>query len=127
MAHRACLAADFKFVAGNETYYIPPVNPDIEVYRKYIEQLPLVDDPEVFGLHGNADLAYRTAQTKTTLATIHDIQPKEGGGGGGLTREEIVLQMVEDLAGQGAARLQWREVKAGIKALGGLASRSTSA
>ena len=56
-----------KFVAGNETYYIPPVNPDIEIYRKYIEQLPLVDDPEVFGLNGNADLAYRTAQTKTTL------------------------------------------------------------
>ena len=67
------------------------------MYRKYIESLPLVDDPEVFGLHANADLAYRTAQTKTTLATIQDIQPKEGGGGGGLTREEIVLNMVDDL------------------------------
>merc|ERR1719502_2616977 len=36
-----CLAADFRFVEGNDTYYIPPVNPDIEVYRKYIESLPL--------------------------------------------------------------------------------------
>merc|ERR1719261_1477762 len=65
-----CLAADFRFVEGNDTYYIPPVNPDIEVYRKYIESLPLVDDPEVFGLHSNADLAYRTAQTKTTLKAL---------------------------------------------------------
>merc|ERR1719352_2078596 len=89
-----CLAPDFKFVGNSDIYYIPPVSQDIETYRKYIEQLPLVDDPEVFGLHGNADLAYRTAQTKTTLSTIQDIQPKEGGGGGGLTREEIVLNMV---------------------------------
>jgi dynein heavy chain len=115
-----CLAADFRFVEGNETYYIPPVNPDIEVYRKYIESLPLVDDPEVFGLHANADLAYRTAQTKTTLATIQDIQPKEGGGGGGLTREEIVLNMVDDLQSKLPPDYNPEATKAGIKALGGL-------
>ena len=68
-------AADFRFVEGNDTYYIPPVNPDIEVYRKYIESLPLVDDPEVFGLHSNADLVYRTAQTADVLSTILDISP----------------------------------------------------
>jgi len=121
-----CLASDFKFVGNvgrpelSETYYIPPVNPDIEVYRKFIEQLPLVDDPEVFGLHGNADLAYRTAQTKTTLATIQDIQPKEGGGGGGLTREEIVLKMVEDLQNKLPPNYNGEATKQGIKALGGL-------
>jgi len=115
-----CLAVDFKFVAGNDTYYIPPVNPEIDVYRKYIEQLPLVDDPEVFGLHANADLAYRAAQTKTTLSTIQDIQPKEGGGGGGLTREEIVLQMVEDLQTKVPPNYNGEATKQGIKVLGGL-------
>ena len=115
-----CLAPDFRFVEGNDTYYIPPVNNDIEVYRKYIESLPLVDDPEVFGLHGNADLAYRTAQTKTTLTTIQDIQPKEGGGGGGMTREEIVLKMVDDLQAKLPPDYNGEATKAGIKALGGL-------
>merc|ERR1711998_680803 len=90
------------------------------VYRKYIEQLPLVDDPEVFGLHGNADLAYRTMQTKTTLATILDIQPKEGGGGGGLTREEIVLNLVEDLRAKMPPDFDPNSTKVAIKALGGL-------
>merc|ERR1711998_353535 len=90
------------------------------VYRKYIEQLPLLDDPEVFGLHGNADLAYRTAQTKTTLSTIQDIQPKEGGGGGGLTREEIVLKMVEDLQNKLPPNYNGEATKQSIKALGGL-------
>jgi len=115
-----CLSTDFKFVAGNDTYYIPPVNQDIEVYRKYIEQLPLVDDPEVFGLHANADLAYRTAQTKTTLNTILDIQPKEGGGGGGLTREEIVLGIVKDLQSKLPPDYNPEATRVGIKALGGL-------
>jgi len=115
-----CLAPDFKFVSFTDTYYIPPVSQDIEVYRKYIQQLPLVDDPEIFGLHGNADLAYRTAQTKTTLATILDIQPKEGGGGGGLTREEIVLKMVEDLQSRLPPDYNGEAVKQSIKSLGGL-------
>ena len=115
-----CLAPDFKFISSMDTYYIPPVNQDIEVYRKYIQSLPLVDDPEIFGLHGNADLAYRTAQTKTTLATIQDIQPKEGGGGGGLTREEIVLKMVDDLQGKLPPDYNGENVKVSIKSLGGL-------
>jgi len=115
-----CLATDFRFVPVFETYYIPPVSQDIETYRKYIDQLPLVDDPEIFGLHGNADLAYRTAQTKATLATILDIQPKEGGGGGGLTREETVLKMVDDLQGKLPPDFVGETVKVAIKGLGGL-------
>ena len=115
-----CLAPDFKFVANNDTYYIPPVAQDIEPYRKYIAQLPLVDDPEVFGLHGNADLVFRMSQTKTTLSTILDIQPKEGGGGGGLTREEIVLKLVEDLQTKMPPNYNPEMVKQSIKSLGGL-------
>jgi len=115
-----CLSPDFKFVPGNDTYFIPPFSQEIETYRKYIDSLPLVDDPEVFGLHGNADLAYRTAQAATTLGTIQDIQPKEGGGGGGLTREEIVLNMVEDLQKKLPPNYNGEAVKNGIKVLGGL-------
>merc|ERR1711998_632784 len=89
-------------------------------YRKYIDALPLVDDPEIFGLHGNADLAYRTSQTKQVLGTILDIQPKEGGGGGGLTREEIVLNMVNDLQAKMPPDYKTDDVLVGIKALGGM-------
>jgi dynein heavy chain len=89
------------------------------LYR-YIENLPLVDDPEIFGLHGNADLAYRSSQTKAVLGTILDIQPKEGGGGGGLTREEVVLKMVEDLQAKLPPDFKAEDVKVGIKALGGM-------
>jgi len=115
-----CLSPDFKFVASMDTYYIPPVNQDIEVYRRFIEALPLVDDPEIFGLHGNADLAFRTQNTKATLSTILDIQPKEGGGGGGLTREEIVVKIVDDLQTKLPPDYNGENVRQSIKALGGL-------
>jgi len=114
-----CLGSDFQFMPGNDQYMIPVAN-DVEIYRKYIQELPLVDDPELFGLHANADLVYRTSLTKTVLNTILDIQPKEGGGGGGLTREEIVLKMVEDLQSKCPPDYNGDNVKSSIKALGGL-------
>jgi dynein heavy chain len=119
---QTCLNPDFEFHTG---YIIPANKPeypgtDIDKYREYIETLPLVDDPEIFGLHGNADLAYRTAQTKQVLDCILDIQPKEGGGGGGLTREEIVLNMVNDLQAKLPPDYKPDDVKTGIKGLGGM-------
>jgi len=119
---QTCLDPAFEFYPG---YIIPankPEYPGLEVdqYRKYIYDMPLVDDPEIFGLHGNADLAFRTSQTKSVLGTILDIQPKEGGGGGGLTREEIVLNMVNDLQAKIPPDYKSDDVRTGIKGLGGM-------
>ena len=119
---QTCLDPNFEFHPG---YFIPANKPEfpgseVDQYRKYIDDMPLVDDPEIFGLHGNADLAYRTLQTKQVLDTILDIQPKEGGGGGGLTREEVVLNIVNDLQAKLPPDYKADDVKAGIKGLGGM-------
>ena len=42
----------FQFYVG---YTIPKVK-KIEEYMSLIEAMPLVDSPEAFGLHGNADI-----------------------------------------------------------------------
>ena len=104
----------FEFFKG----YKVPQGADIEVYRKYIETLPLVDNPELFGLHSNADLVFRTAQTITVLSTILDISPKDSGGGSGESREDVVLRMVDELEGKLPPDYKGEETKAGIKALG---------
>jgi hypothetical protein len=93
---------------------------DVETFRKYIDTLPLIDNPEIFGLHANADLAFRTSQTSDVLNTVLDIQPKEGGGGGGETREDVVLRMVDDLQKKLPPDYRADDVAAGIKALGGM-------
>lgn len=62
-----------------------------------IEDMPLVDSPEVYQLHPNADITYQTNTAKHILGTIVDIQPKEGGAGGGETREDVVYRMSDDM------------------------------
>jgi dynein heavy chain len=53
---QASLASDYKY-SQSGLYYAPP-DTDIEGYRGYIATLPLVDAPEVFGLHPNANITY---------------------------------------------------------------------
>lgn len=65
-------------------------------YHDEIDTMKDEDHPNVFGMHANADLTYRTKVTKEMLATIIDIQPKDSGGGdGGPTRDEVVLMAAE--------------------------------
>ena len=44
-------------------YYAPPVG-TLEETRAYVDQLPLQDRPDVFGLHGNAAIAFETKETR---------------------------------------------------------------
>ena len=39
--------------------YYAPTNGNIDSYKEYIDSLPLVDEPEVFGLHENANIIYQ--------------------------------------------------------------------
>ena len=43
-------------VAG--VYYAPMFD-KIADYRDYIESLPIIDEPEIFGMHENANLAFQ--------------------------------------------------------------------
>ena len=45
---------NFRFYKG----YSIPLFKNIKEYMDFIEQLPLVDTPEIFGMHPNADIAY---------------------------------------------------------------------
>lgn len=65
------------------SYFAPPFG-NIESYRQYIETLPMHDSPEVFGLHENANITYQQQETDNMMNTIVDIQPRIGGGSGGL-------------------------------------------
>jgi len=59
--------------------------------------MPIVDSPEVMGLHPNADITYQTNFANTALGTIVSVQPKESSGGSGETRESVVFKMAEEM------------------------------
>jgi len=62
-----------------ETYYAPPESGLAEV-KAYINSLPLEEDPEVFGLHPNANIAFELQLCKDFIDTVLIMQPRQTGG-----------------------------------------------
>jgi dynein heavy chain len=88
----------FAFFTGSEgtVYKVPDAGPK-ENYTSYIDSLPLVQTPEVFGLHANADISYYTITTKTLWRDLVSLQPQGGDNQGGLRREEAISSIAVDL------------------------------
>uniref|UniRef100_A0A3B4Y7N6 Dynein heavy chain region D6 P-loop domain-containing protein n=1 Tax=Seriola lalandi dorsalis TaxID=1841481 RepID=A0A3B4Y7N6_SERLL len=78
-------------------YSIPAKAKTVQDVLQHVEALPLVDSPEVFGLHPNADITYQTNLANETLSTIINIQPKDSGGGAGETREASVQRLANEI------------------------------
>jgi len=82
----------------NDFAYGCPIGDTHDDYAAFAKTLPSVDSPEVFGLHPNADLAFRNKEVRNLLATILETQPKGGGSsGGGPTREDVVYAKCEEI------------------------------
>ena len=79
------------------------------------------DHPNVFGMHANADLTYRSKTTKEMLETVMDIQPKDAGGGGdgGPTRDEVVLMLSSKMLQDIPKNFNFVEVRKNIEKLNG--------
>ncbi|CAH2003821.1 unnamed protein product, partial [Acanthoscelides obtectus] len=62
---------------GTVDYVIPPdgIKDD---YIASIDQLPLTNSPEVFGLHPNAEIGYYTQATKEMWNLLIELQPQTG-------------------------------------------------
>ncbi|KAI8792083.1 dynein heavy chain 5, axonemal [Biomphalaria glabrata] len=107
---------NFAFYTG---YKIPKCK-NLEEYRNYIESLPLVDSPECFGLHPNADITYQTNTANKMLSTIVNIQPKDAGSGGGETRETVVYRLADDMLEKLPQDYVAHEVRERLKKMGHL-------
>ncbi|XP_012056092.1 PREDICTED: dynein heavy chain 1, axonemal-like [Atta cephalotes] len=46
-------------------------------YLEYIKDLPLIDNPSLFGMHSNADISYAQAEAHACLTTLLNMQPRE--------------------------------------------------
>ncbi|XP_032540330.1 dynein heavy chain 8, axonemal isoform X1 [Chiroxiphia lanceolata] len=110
--------SDFCFYTG----YKIPVCKTLEQYFEYIQLLPAMDSPEVFGLHPNADITYQRNTSADVLDTITNIQPKESGAGSGETRESVVYRLAEDMLEKLPPDYKSHEVKARLVKMGHLNS-----
>lgn len=81
--------------------YTVPSDGAYETYLTFIESLPLVASPGVFGLHDNATITKDQNQTNKLCGDILLTQSTGGGGGdgggGGATQEELVESVASDI------------------------------
>ena len=78
---REVLTDEYKFSASG-TYYAPKVG-KLDDFKDYLRKLPSDDNPEVFGMHQNANTAFNKDQSITLMQTLLSLQPRESGGGSG--------------------------------------------
>ncbi|ELU05307.1 hypothetical protein CAPTEDRAFT_162628 [Capitella teleta] len=107
---------NFQFYTG---YKIPRCK-TVDEYKNFIDELPMVDSPETFGLHPNADITNQTNTANTMLTTIVSIQPKDSGGSGGETRESVVYRLADDMLDKLPPDYVAHEVKDRLKKMGHL-------
>jgi len=105
---------DFTFYG---VYTIPQFK-SVKEAMDAIEALPNTDTPEVFGLHKNAEITYQANTATTILQTIMSVQPKDGGGGGGETRESIVYRQAKDMLERLPSDYVPHEVRAKLTRMG---------
>ena len=64
---------------------------------KYISSLPLDEDPEIFGLHSNANILYEQKTVKAFMETILAIQPREASSADAKTPEELCMVIAKEI------------------------------
>jgi len=92
------LEPDYAF-SRSGTYYAPN-GETLEEVMEYLESLPLTDDPEVFGMHENANVTFNTNESLGLISTLLSLQPRSSGGGSGKSSDEIVLELAAVISQQ---------------------------
>ena len=92
------MSDEYKFSeSGN---YYSPDEGTLQTMLDYCRQLPGEEQPEVFGMHQNALVAFNVADTNRVIDVVLSIQPRVSGGGGGddaMTPEAMVDAAAEDI------------------------------
>uniref|UniRef100_A0A3B4H632 Dynein heavy chain C-terminal domain-containing protein n=1 Tax=Pundamilia nyererei TaxID=303518 RepID=A0A3B4H632_9CICH len=88
--------------------YYAPESDELEQY-KYIENLTIIDDPEIFGMHENANLAFQRQETITLINTILDVNPRSSAQQGAKSNDDIVCELGELILAKLPERLDMDE------------------
>jgi len=96
----ALLEDGYRFDKEGVFYSLQPDEADPHAsYITYIDSLPMVAAPGVFGMHENAKIASANAETFNMFDICLSLQASDGGGGGGGgARERLIEVAARDIA-----------------------------
>uniref|UniRef100_A0A1B6CU24 AAA+ ATPase domain-containing protein n=1 Tax=Clastoptera arizonana TaxID=38151 RepID=A0A1B6CU24_9HEMI len=106
------LVSGYKY-SPSGTYYCPDGTVLLE-YRNFIEDLPIIEEPEIFGMHENANIAYQTKETSSVIFTIMDIQPRESAGVEGKSSDDIVYELSDTIISRIITKIDKDQARASI-------------
>ncbi|KAI5628238.1 dynein heavy chain 6, axonemal isoform X2 [Silurus asotus] len=89
------LEEGYKYSASG--IYFAPESDSLVEYNSYIENLPIIDDPEIFGMHENANLAFQRQETGTLINTILEVQPRSTAAAGGKSNDQVVHELADSI------------------------------
>jgi len=79
------------------------INPDRDAphtsYIEYIDSLPLNPEPEVFGMHDNANITVGQTSANNTFDIVLSLQPRIAAGAGA-SREDMIIDLAADMEKQ---------------------------
>ncbi|XP_026666919.1 dynein heavy chain 6, axonemal [Ceratina calcarata] len=87
------LAHDYVYSPSGR-YYCPAYK-TLDQYKDFVEDFSIIDDPEVFGMHENANIIYQLKEAQFVLNTILEVQPQESVTEEGKSRSEIAYEIAD--------------------------------
>ncbi|CAL7933549.1 unnamed protein product [Xylocopa violacea] len=91
---------DINYVYSPSGKYYCPVYETLEEYENFVETFPIIDDPEVFGMHENANIIYQLKEAQFILNTILEVQPQESVTSEGKSSSDIAYEVADMIKGR---------------------------
>lgn len=79
--------------------YLCPTEGNMKHYKDYIEELPMSESPEIFGLHSNAEITFQKKEATALMTNVITLSPVGSGAGGAGAKkpEDIVLDIARNI------------------------------
>ena len=101
----------FHFYVNETVDYRIPEDGARDNYVDFIEGLPHANTPEVFGLHPNAEIGYYTQAARDMWMNLIELQPQTGDSGGGISREEFIGKVAQEVLNKIPAEFELDKIK----------------
>ncbi|KAJ1635860.1 flagellar outer dynein arm heavy chain beta [Pavlovales sp. CCMP2436] len=66
-------------------------------YMEYVSEQLDQETPTAYGLHPNSEINFMTKQADELFKNVAELQPRGGGGAGGMTMQEKVKRLLDDI------------------------------